>query len=130
MLSPILFCVYIDELLHRLKSSGFGCRVGNVSVPAIIYADKIALLAPTISSLKLLLNIVNSFGNAYSVKINPDKTKLLGFGKSYTDNLNITFNDCNVSSVSETDHLGHVVGPDTGHEDIDRMCNDFVMRVN
>ena len=104
----------------------FGC----VSIPAISHADDIALLAPTISSLKLLLNIVKSFGNGYSVKINPDKSKLLVFRKSYNDNLNITFNGCNVSCVSHTDNLGYIVGPDTGNQDIDQMCKDFVMRVN
>ena len=44
MLSPILFCVYMDELLYRLKLSGFGCHVGNISIPAIGYADDVALL--------------------------------------------------------------------------------------
>ena len=39
-----------------------------------------ALLAPTITTLKLQLNIVKSRGNQYSVKINPDKSKLLVFG--------------------------------------------------
>ena len=57
VLSPILFCVYMDELLYRLRLSGFGCHVGNISIPAIGYADDVALLAPTISSLKLLLNV-------------------------------------------------------------------------
>ena len=44
VLSPILFCVYIDELLYRLKSSGFGGQVGNVPIPAISYTDYIALI--------------------------------------------------------------------------------------
>ena len=77
MLSPILFCVYIDELLYILRLSGFGCHVGNTSIPAIGYADDVALLAPTIPSLKLLLNVVNSFGNEYCVKINPVKASCL-----------------------------------------------------
>ena len=69
VLSPILFCVYMNELLYRLRLSGFGCHVGNISIPAISYANDVALLVPTISSLKLLLNLVNSFGNEYCVKI-------------------------------------------------------------
>ena len=31
-LSPILFCVYIDELLNRLLSSGIGCHMGHLLV--------------------------------------------------------------------------------------------------
>ena len=29
VLSPILFCIYMDELLHRLEQSGYGCYIGN-----------------------------------------------------------------------------------------------------
>ena len=83
----------MDEILYKLRLSGFGCHVGNTSIPAIGYADDVALLAPAISSLKLLLNVVNSFGNEYCVKINPDKSKLLVFGKSYNSDINIVFND-------------------------------------
>jgi len=27
VLSPVLFCVYIDDLLNALKSAGYGCFV-------------------------------------------------------------------------------------------------------
>ena len=132
VLSPILFCVYMDELLYRLRlsGSGFVCHVGNISIPAIGYANEVALLAPTISSLKLLLNVVNSFGNEYCVKINPDKSKLLVFGKSYNSDINIVFNDSIIPLSLQTDHLGHVVGPAIGHEDINSLCNDFMLRMN
>ena len=113
----------MDELLYRLRLSGFGCHVGNISIPAIGYANDVALLAPTISSLKLLLNVVNSFGNEYCVKINPDKSKLLVFCKFYNSDINIVFNDSIIPSTLQTDHLGHV-GRAIGHEDINSLCND------
>ena len=46
VLSPILFCVYLDGLLQRLKYSGLGCYIGNVSVPAVSYANDISLMTP------------------------------------------------------------------------------------
>jgi hypothetical protein len=30
VLSPILFCVYVDEFLKMLKESGYGCYIGNI----------------------------------------------------------------------------------------------------
>ncbi len=41
VLSPILFDMYIDELLSRLKQSGYGCMVSQllVSCGALRYAD-------------------------------------------------------------------------------------------
>ena len=80
-MSPVLFCVYLDELLLRLKCSGLGCHIRNVSVPVVSYADDISLMAPTVSSLKCMLNIIEDFGQEYCVKVNPDKSKLLVFGK-------------------------------------------------
>ena len=37
--SPILFNVYIDELLLRLKQHDFGCHIGNRFVGGSCYAD-------------------------------------------------------------------------------------------
>ena len=39
VLSPIMFIVYVDELLSRLNNSPFGCYVGNVFCGALGYAD-------------------------------------------------------------------------------------------
>ena len=39
VLSPILFTVYIDELLLKLRSSGFGCYIDDTFVGALGCAD-------------------------------------------------------------------------------------------
>ena len=46
IVSPVLFCIYIDGLLHLLRKSNVGCFIGNVFVGALAYAGD-ALLAPT-----------------------------------------------------------------------------------
>jgi len=43
VLSPILFCFYIDALLLLLKKAGFGCYIGAHFVGALDYADDIVL---------------------------------------------------------------------------------------
>ena len=43
--SPVMFCVYIDELLSGLRDKGVGCWFGKFFVGAIAYADDIVLLA-------------------------------------------------------------------------------------
>ena len=55
VLSPILFCVYINNLLQRLSSSGVGCYLGTNF--AGTYADDIALVRPTPSAMHKLLSI-------------------------------------------------------------------------
>jgi len=46
IISPILFCVYIDDLLLLLAQSEVGCFIGNWFNRALAYADDIVLLAP------------------------------------------------------------------------------------
>ena len=41
VLSPVLFCVYIDNLLCRLSRSGVGCFLGVNYVGTLAYADDI-----------------------------------------------------------------------------------------
>jgi hypothetical protein len=55
ILSPILFTIYADRLLSTIAESRQGCHLGNVYAGAVGYADDIALLAPTRSSMSTML---------------------------------------------------------------------------
>ena len=52
VLSPVLFCLYIDDLLIALSSSGVGCYIGINFVGALAYADDLVLIAPTATALR------------------------------------------------------------------------------
>ena len=43
-LSPVVFCVYLDELFHALSAAKVGCYVGDIFVGALAYADDLVLL--------------------------------------------------------------------------------------
>ena len=77
ILSPILFCVYIDELLKRINDSGIGCHIGHLSYAGVGYADDVDILAPSIQSLQELLHICEDFGVEYNVLFNPKKTSCI-----------------------------------------------------
>ena len=61
VLSPILFGIYLDELLLKLKKSGIGCHIGNIFTGALAYADDVVLLAPTKHAMSLMLKICSEF---------------------------------------------------------------------
>ena len=48
ILSPILFTVYMDEMLCELKKSGIGCQMNGVYAGALGYADDVTLLCPSL----------------------------------------------------------------------------------
>jgi hypothetical protein len=47
MLSPILFGVYMDELVLSLQACGQGCHIGQIFMEEFTYADDASLLAPS-----------------------------------------------------------------------------------
>jgi hypothetical protein len=80
VLSPILFCIYLDELLQLLSQSGYGCKIGRSYFGVFSYADDIILLSPTLKGLQSMLDICNDFGIKYHIKFNEKKTQCIIFG--------------------------------------------------
>ena len=77
VLSPILYCVYVDDLLLILSRAGVGCFIGLHFVGALAYADDLVLLAPTASAMRKLLAICEDFAREYSISFNALKSKCL-----------------------------------------------------
>jgi hypothetical protein len=77
VLSPILFAVYTDGLLRKLKDSGIGCHMGSQYVGALAFADDLTLLSPTLSGLKEMIRVCEDYASSYSIKFNGSKSKLL-----------------------------------------------------
>ena len=77
IISPILFCVYLDGLLVQLRNSGIGCHIGNFFVGALAYADDLALLAPSASAMRTLLKICDDYSKQYSIVFNAAKSACL-----------------------------------------------------
>ena len=58
VLSPILFTIYIDELLLKLRSCSYGCYIDDRFVGSLGYADDITLISPSIRGLKQIYIII------------------------------------------------------------------------
>ena len=74
VISPILFAVYYDELIAKLASSGYGCRISQHFVGALSYADDITLLSPSLKGLQYMVNICEEYGKEFHVTFNDKKT--------------------------------------------------------
>ena len=60
-MSPILFTVYIDELMQQVLSLGVGCHWKGLFVGCLCYADDLALLASSAYALRRMLKICSEF---------------------------------------------------------------------
>ena len=63
--------------MFQLQEAGYGCHIGDKYIGALVYADNVILLGPTIMSLRLMLNTVNNFGKEFDVKFNPNNNSFL-----------------------------------------------------
>ena len=113
VLSPIMFAVYIDGLLVKLKNSGVGCHVGNEYIGALSFADDISLLCPTISGLNKMVEIAEQYAAEYSIIFNASKSKLLCFNESGCNRSSkcVTVNGDRIRPSDSVIHLGHYVSP-------------------
>ena len=74
ILSPFLFNIYVDELLHMLSISGFGCHIGSAFFGCIMYADDLILLSPSLCGLQCMVDICSDYANDYDLVFNAKKT--------------------------------------------------------
>ena len=52
VLSPMLYCLYIDDLFKILRKRKTGCWISGSFVGILGYADDLTLLSPTIDGLQ------------------------------------------------------------------------------
>jgi len=110
--SPTLFCVYIDDLLNRLKNSGVGCYIGNIYAGSMAYADDLTLLAPTAEAMRFMLKVCSDYATEFSIMFNPNKTKCMLFrptGKPVSVYTRFYINGSLIDYVNEWMHLGNIL---------------------
>ena len=107
VLSPILFCFYMNDLFKELRKNRSGC---------FGYADDMLLLCPSRSGLQEMLNISEKYANEHSINfssdINPNKSKTKGmiFSKHETDLRKykpVVLCENHLPWVSASKYLGH-----------------------
>ena len=61
IISPQLFTVYVDDLSSSRINSSHGCRINDVAINHLFYADDLCLMAPSPAALQVLINICSQF---------------------------------------------------------------------
>merc|ERR1711994_1087705 len=59
VLSPILFSLFINELIMEIKKAEMGIKLKDTLIAILLYADDIVLIAKKKQELQELLNIVS-----------------------------------------------------------------------
>ena len=131
-MSPILFNVYFDELLHRLQQNDIGCHIGTIFTGALCYADDLLLLCPTIRGLQKMITICSEFATEYDVTFNPNKTACMAFGNRHVcPDLHLYLDGKMLEWTDTFKHLGNVITVDQKDDsDIQLKRGNFYRSVN
>jgi len=61
VLSPLLFAIFVDSIVDRVKATRLGCYLNSVCVcvcvSILLYADDIVLSVPSATALQCLLEV-------------------------------------------------------------------------
>ena len=106
VLSPDFYCIYVEDLLTRLKDLKKGCYFAGIFAAALFYADDMAILAPSIRGLNALLDICGAYCLEWDICLNAKKSRNLYFGKSIVITHEIVLNGRSIDWADEWLYLG------------------------
>ena len=131
IMSPTLFCIYIDILLERLREHPAGCRIGSKYFGAIAYADDVTLLCPSVEGLKSMLTVCIKYGADFEVRFNPAKTVYIWFGSHDCGNTELKINGDKIKMKERAKHLGNIITKNLmDTDDIMFKRGTFIQNVN
>ncbi len=129
VLSPVLFTVYLDELMVRLSKSRAGCHIDSMFAGAYAYADDVILLSPSVLGLMDMLKICESYAEEFQVIFNAGKSKLVVINGPPIPGP-LPFMGGTVEQVVQERHLGFRFGNCTKGQWVDDLCKQMIMKAN
>ena len=106
VLSPNFYCIYVDDLVQILKNSHAGCYHLDIFAAAILYADDMAILAPSIRGISSLLLLCGDYCSEWDICLNAKKSRLMFFGKRMNTSPDISLNGRKIDWATEWSYLG------------------------
>ena len=74
VLSPFLYCLFVDQLIDILSAPGFRVSIDNIYRGAPMYADDLALVAGSAEELQAMLDLVHNYAQKWRYNLNADKS--------------------------------------------------------
>ena len=106
ILSPILFNVYVDDLISLLKKCGLGCHVSSTFIGCIMYADDLLLLSPSARSMQTIVDTWCALGDSHDIIFTPNKTVGVVVGAHRNNATTLYLNNQLIPCVNKFKYLG------------------------
>ena len=81
-MSPLLFNLFINNLVQQLNCSGLGINLDTVNIAAVVFADDIVLIGKSDEALTKLMEITRSFFKAHRLELSEKKSKVMSYNST------------------------------------------------
>lgn len=133
VISPILFCVYMDGLLTKLANSKYGCYMGGVFAGAFGYADDLKLLAPSVFALHKMAQICESYAQKFDILFNAKKSQVIiykAYHQTRPPDPCVKINGAIIKCFEKVVHLGHLLTENVYDFNMSKCIDDFNRQCN
>ena len=134
VLSPYLFCIYVDKISECLNCAGIGCKIKNLLINHLFYADDLVLFSPSSRGLQTLLNICNKCALDLDIIFNETKCKVMVFKTAmFRKCINPIFylGQHDLKECISYKYLGHFITENRSDDcDIARQCRSIYAKGN
>lgn len=107
-LGPILFNVFINDLLNELDEAGLGAEIGPIRIPTLGFADDIVLISDCPKKLQALIDICQSWASRNGMAFNVSKCKVMVFNNP-PKGVTFTLNNTKLKIVDSYKYLGAIL---------------------
>ena len=125
VLSPVLFSLYIDDIIVNLRNSGYGLHIGSTFIGCILYADDIVLLSCSCFGLQKLVNICMNYGKSWDISFNPNKTLCITFGGKHPSRFVVTLDNIKLDWLDKLKYLGCFFNSNTCKVDLSNSVRKY-----
>lgn len=129
-MSPILFNLFINDLITTLSNLRIGINIDDDNMVSILaYADDVVLLAESENELQILLNVLNSWCDINKMVTNSDKSMIVHFRRpsEARSSVNFSVGNVNLKTTSHYVYLGLLL---TEHLDYTAMAKQVSKSAN
>jgi hypothetical protein len=111
-LSPLLFNIFINGIVGKVKESGLGIKIGNEVVSVLLFADDMVLVAENEIELGHLMGKVKEYCDKWQLVVNVNKTKVVVVSKDGNEVAKVKYGQSELECVSKYCYLGMVFSSD------------------
>ncbi len=110
VLSPILFSLFVDDVLVKLDELNCGCYINNICVNSFCYADDLILLALSLQDMNRMLAVCKRELDWLDMSLNVNKSSAIRIGERWEKRLPpLVVGDKDIPWGHELKYLGVVI---------------------